>query len=71
MARRKKTGKSSKPKTVLRLPDLAPYDLRRTSRLVVPSCGWQVGADSVSSRPRVRPNHRALSRVQAEAPARC
>jgi hypothetical protein len=36
------------------------HDLR-FMREVVPCCGRGVGADSISSRPRVSPNHQAFS----------
>src|SRR5712691_3430572 len=46
---------------------LAPHDLRRTcARLCY--LARRTGSDPVSARPRLHPDDRALSRMQAEAP---
>ncbi|WP_396271671.1 hypothetical protein [Granulicella arctica] len=50
----------------LELNHLAPHDLRRTCAKLCHVNGGRVGANTVPSGPRLRPDNRALPRVQAE-----
>jgi hypothetical protein len=55
----------------LGLPQVAPHDSEAFVREAVPCIGWRIGSDPIPSRARLRPDNRALSRVQTADSRSC